>query len=132
MGWGLLADIDVESEFLRALGESRFTLYSFYRLANLRSYKAKLSFVPATTSEPCDILNGNLAPALKDNFNRVPIVIDGDFVCVYATYQSYIGSDLEFAPNAAPNDGLIHLVYMEGDIGRTRSTQFLISIDKGN
>jgi sphingosine kinase len=124
VGWGLLADIDVESEVLRALGESRFTIWSFYRLAKLRSYPAKLTYTPYVNSLEVgdNISTGNSAD---------PVVVEGDFVCIYSAYQSYIGSDLVFAPSAKPNDGLIHLVYMLGDIGRARATQFLISIDKG-
>jgi sphingosine kinase len=32
VGWGLLADIDIESEVLRNLGSPRFTIYSVARL----------------------------------------------------------------------------------------------------
>ncbi|CAN8002201.1 unnamed protein product, partial [Ixodes hexagonus] len=32
VGWGILADIDIESERLRAIGEIRFTLWAFWRL----------------------------------------------------------------------------------------------------
>lgn len=31
IGWGLIADIDIESEGLRFLGQSRFTIWSIYR-----------------------------------------------------------------------------------------------------
>lgn len=31
IGWGLIADIDIESEGLRFLGHSRFTLWAIYR-----------------------------------------------------------------------------------------------------
>jgi sphingosine kinase len=34
VGYGLLADIDIESERLRMLGESRFTVWAFARLAS--------------------------------------------------------------------------------------------------
>ena len=32
IGWGLLADIDIESERLRLLGEARFTIWALARL----------------------------------------------------------------------------------------------------
>lgn len=119
VGWGLLADIDIESEVLRAFGESRFSIWSLYRLAKLSSYNAKLSYIPV---DNCN----------EDQSNSLPVVIDGDFTCVYSSYQSYIGSDLIFAPSAIPNDGTIHLVYLLEDIGRIKATKFLTSINKGN
>ena len=46
VGWGLLADIDIESEHLRAIGGQRFTIWSVARLIGLRTYKGKVSFLP--------------------------------------------------------------------------------------
>ncbi|KAG8190082.1 hypothetical protein JTE90_023054 [Oedothorax gibbosus] len=46
IGWGLMADIDIESERLRVLGESRFTVWAIYRAISLRKYKGKLSYLP--------------------------------------------------------------------------------------
>jgi sphingosine kinase len=132
VGWGLLADIDVESEFLRTLGESRFTIWSFYRLIKLRSYFAQLSYIP-WNQKTQDAENGSVHANDNETSSNPPatVTVDGDFVCVYSSCQSYIGSDLVFAPQATANDGLIHLVYLPGDVGRARSTQFLISLDKG-
>ncbi|ODM97758.1 Sphingosine kinase 1 [Orchesella cincta] len=127
VGWGLLADIDVESEVLRAIGESRFTIWSFLRLAKLRHYKAQLSYIPCERVSR-DELNGTSRTSLRE---RDPVFIDGEFISVYSTCQSYIGSDLIFAPKAQPGDGLIHLTYMTKDAGRASATQFLLGIDKG-
>lgn len=45
VGWGLLSDIDIESERLRAIGGQRFALYAIARLLGLRTYKGKVSYV---------------------------------------------------------------------------------------
>ncbi|XP_048758666.2 sphingosine kinase 2-like isoform X2 [Ostrea edulis] len=50
--WGLIADIDYESERMRILGASRFTLYFIKRVVSLRKYRAKISFLPVTTYDP--------------------------------------------------------------------------------
>ncbi|XP_062611044.1 sphingosine kinase 2-like isoform X2 [Saccostrea cucullata] len=50
--WGLVADIDYESERLRVLGASRFTLYFIKRVVSLRKYRAKVSFLPVTPYDP--------------------------------------------------------------------------------
>lgn len=39
IGWGLLADIDIESEKLRAIGSQRFSVWSVARLLGLRTYR---------------------------------------------------------------------------------------------
>jgi len=112
-----LADIDIESEVIRSIGESRFTLWSLLRVAKLRTYTAQIQYS----------LKAEKGTSKSDN-NRV---IEGEFVNVYASCQSHIGSDIIFAPMATPNDGLIHLTIARGDIGRTRITQFLLGLAKG-
>uniref|UniRef100_A0A915KUD0 DAGKc domain-containing protein n=1 Tax=Romanomermis culicivorax TaxID=13658 RepID=A0A915KUD0_ROMCU len=45
LGWGILADIDIESEkFRRLLGGSRFFASGVVRFANLRAYSGRLGF----------------------------------------------------------------------------------------
>ncbi|XP_073833410.1 sphingosine kinase 1 [Musca autumnalis] len=46
VGWGLIADVDIESEKLRSIGAQRFTLWSIHRILHLRTYKGKLSYLP--------------------------------------------------------------------------------------
>ncbi|KAH8400469.1 hypothetical protein KR222_000959 [Zaprionus bogoriensis] len=47
VGWGLIADIDIESERLRSIGAQRFTLWAIKRLITLRTYRGRLSYLPA-------------------------------------------------------------------------------------
>lgn len=58
VGWGLLSDIDIESERLRMLGGQRFTIWSVARLIGLRSYGGKLWYLPASIplAEPKEVL----------------------------------------------------------------------------
>ncbi|XP_041987400.1 sphingosine kinase 1-like [Aricia agestis] len=44
VGWGLLSDIDIESESLRLIGGQRFTLWALARLVGLRKYKGVVSY----------------------------------------------------------------------------------------
>jgi len=126
-GWGLLSDIDVESEVIRGFGEARFTLWSFFRLASLRSYQGKLSFIPWDVTDNPESANRKLGYE-----NGVEQTVEGDFVNVYSTCQSHIGTDLIFAPDAAPNDRVIHLTFIERSAGRMAPTQFLLNLDKGD
>ncbi|KAL1451785.1 hypothetical protein WDU94_006131 [Cyamophila willieti] len=45
IGWGILADIDIESERIRAVGSQRFAIWSVARLIGLRTYQGTLSFL---------------------------------------------------------------------------------------
>ncbi|KAH8370998.1 hypothetical protein KR093_005855 [Drosophila rubida] len=49
IGWGLISDVDIESECIRMFGYQRFTIWTLYRLANLRTYNGKISYLPADT-----------------------------------------------------------------------------------
>lgn len=61
VGWGLLADIDIESERLRAIGGQRFTVWSVARLIGLRTYKGKVSYLPCNKVPPTENMeNGNI------------------------------------------------------------------------
>lgn len=45
--WGMVADVDIESEKYRCMGESRFLIGTIARIVGLRSYRGRLSFLPA-------------------------------------------------------------------------------------
>lgn len=49
IGWGLISDIDIESERLRSFGYQRFAIWSVHRLINLRTYHGTLSYLPVTS-----------------------------------------------------------------------------------
>ncbi|CAJ0932306.1 unnamed protein product, partial [Mesorhabditis belari] len=51
-GWGLLADIDIESErWRKTLGSSRFVAGALIRVFNLRTYRGRLSYLPYRRAE---------------------------------------------------------------------------------
>nr|XP_016926201.1 sphingosine kinase 2 [Drosophila suzukii] len=45
IGWGLISDVDIESERIRLLGYQRFTVWTLYRLVNLRTYNGRISYL---------------------------------------------------------------------------------------
>lgn len=48
VAWGFVADVDIESEKYRHVGAARFTVGTLVRLASLRVYRGRLSYLPAT------------------------------------------------------------------------------------
>lgn len=74
VGWGLISDIDIESERLRAIGGQRFTIWSVARIIGLRTYKGKVSYlacdkVPA--SENCNRENGFQKDCLQTEMGKI-------------------------------------------------------------
>ncbi len=80
-GMGLLSDIDIESEVFRLLGETRYTVWAFYRIAKLQSYSGiKLSYTN---------LQGE----------RISVE-ENDFIFIHSSWVSHIGSKIDFAPSS--------------------------------
>ncbi|KAK2711006.1 hypothetical protein QYM36_012244 [Artemia franciscana] len=64
VGYGLLADIDIESERLRSLGESRFTIWAVLRLIGLKTYRMKVSYLQAEPGDKGETQPQRLSPRL--------------------------------------------------------------------
>ena len=124
VGWGLMADIDIESERLRMIGEPRFTLWALYRSFALRKNRAVLSYLPAESTP-------SAAPPLDSPVPSDWVTIDDTFVQIYSAFQTHISSTAIFAPNATFDDGLIWLVFIRGDVSRKQVIQFLLALEKG-
>ncbi|RZF36056.1 hypothetical protein LSTR_LSTR005872 [Laodelphax striatellus] len=85
IGWGLLSDIDVESERLRAIGSQRFTIWSVARLIGLRTYKGRLSFVripadrlPLSRNGSSSFLSRSISECVDVNSSMYPSNSFGD------------------------------------------------------
>ncbi|KAM9723603.1 sphingosine kinase 2 [Menidia menidia] len=81
VAWGFVSDVDIESERYRGLGSARFTLGTLVRIASLRSYKGRLSYLPpsviatspdGTPPPPRRPLSRSITEGL-DGFWRTPI-----------------------------------------------------------
>lgn len=92
--WAFLADVDLGSESLRCLGDLRFHLAAVYRICCLRRYEGRLSYLPPGEDW---------------------VVVDAEnFHVAIALNLSHIDASTPLAPDARPNDGLVHLVFTCG------------------
>ncbi|KAF8361696.1 sphk-1 [Pristionchus pacificus] len=72
VGWGLMADIDVESErWRKSLGSNRFVVGALIRCCNLRTYRGRLSYREHTLSDdsahsPFAVFGRTAAEKLRD------------------------------------------------------------------
>ena len=123
-GWGLMSDIDIESERLRFLGEARFTIWSLYRAANTKKYQGTLSYLPA------DKVNSTV-PFLEAPLNSDWVTVSGPFITVYASVQPYLSQKVQFAPDSRLDDSTIYLLYIREGVSALKIVQFLVSLEEG-
>nr|XP_033816696.1 sphingosine kinase 1 [Geotrypetes seraphini] len=68
--WGFISDVDIESEKYRMMGQARFTLGTLIRLSSLRTYKGRLSYLPAaaTSDESSSFTSSQISQNIQYNF----------------------------------------------------------------
>ncbi|KAJ3614859.1 hypothetical protein NHX12_018429 [Muraenolepis orangiensis] len=150
LAWGFVADVDVESEKYRHVGAARFTVGTLVRLASLRVYRGRLSYLPAPAEgddddnakgkeipddSRQDSLTGPVDSLLPPADEPVPtdwvVVPEEEFVLTLAIYQSRLAEDLLAAPAATLDQGLIHLMYVKAGISRASLLQMFLAMEKG-
>ncbi|KAM3923457.1 sphingosine kinase 1 [Leptodactylus fuscus] len=156
LAWGFISDVDIESEKYRFMGYARFSVGTFVRLTALRTYRGRLSYLPAvslseegdTTSnipDSSDSVQGSSSDslesqALEDSLlapldQPVPShwqTVEDQFVLVLALYQSHLGAEHFTAPMVkGPGEGNIHLFYATSRISRTSLIKLFVAMEKG-
>jgi sphingosine kinase len=62
VSWGIIADIDLESETCRCCGPMRYSVYGAFRWMCLRNYYGALYYLPESSTQSLDDI-----PSLKSN-----------------------------------------------------------------
>ncbi|OAY69958.1 Sphingosine kinase 2 [Ananas comosus] len=90
--WGLIADIDIESEKYRWMGSARLDFYSLLRIMNLRKYSGLVQFVPAPGYE------GYGEPIKQIDYHKDETTCsqEGQESNVEAQTQGYPGPQIDF------------------------------------
>ena len=122
LSWALVADIDIESEALRCLGGSRFTVQALVRCAALRRYNGSLVFrspvgAPMLGDRPAT--EGEFAAAVRLGVADSDDLgcwhaLDGPFDSFWALNVPWGGETALAAPNAVLDDGAFDLVVVRG------------------
>lgn len=137
LAWGLVADIDIESEKYRWMGSSRLDFYGLVRVLHLRRYNGKVFFVPAPGYEAygtpmtqsdggtgLDVHSQNQEDTLKvqehgyQGFNTSIQelewrIVDGPFVSVWLHNVPWASEATMAAPNAQFSDGYLDLIMIK-------------------
>ncbi|XVF27722.1 hypothetical protein REPUB_Repub14bG0133100 [Reevesia pubescens] len=135
LAWGLIADIDIESEKYRWMGSARIDFYALQRILRLRHYNGRISFVPAPGfedygeptsyhSEPTSEKSpsqeeslviqqhGYLGSNIKLE-NMQWRTISGPFVSIWLHNVPWGSEDVMAAPCAKFSDGYLDLIMVK-------------------
>lgn len=105
--WAIIAEIDIESEFLRFLGAARFDVWAVWRVLTQRKYRAKFSYLPKPES------GGEIAMPLLDQ----PVstsdgwkVIEDEFHLFWASHVTHASSTTFNSPDSEMADGVFRIL----------------------
>ena len=123
LAWGLISDVDLESEKLRFLGAYRFDVYALFLMTLLRTYRGKFSFLP---HHDCQIY-GNQTLCESAEWQE----ITDDFIFLWAMNTPWAAEDMNVTPYAKLNDGAIDVLVMRRGTSRRELLQALLRCGKG-
>ncbi|XP_057962551.1 sphingosine kinase 1-like [Malania oleifera] len=156
LAWGLVADIDIESEKYRWMGSARLDFYGLQRMLFLRKYNGCISFIPAPGFEkfgnPCDkkdqvIYKLNICdPSQGDPFkcqrrgymgphnhleNMEWRTISGPFISIWLHNVPWGSEDSMAAPDAKFSDGYLDLIIIR-DCPKFALLSLMMELSSGN
>ncbi|CAA7409198.1 unnamed protein product [Spirodela intermedia] len=135
--WGLIADVDIESEKYRWMGSARLDFYALLRVLSLRRYHGRVHFVPAPGYEAHGAPAGGLEPPLcgdhdhdhdhgGDGMERRgyqgPTIsfkssewrsVEGPFIAVWLHNVPWGSADAMPAPEAKFSDGYLDVLIIK-------------------
>ena len=88
--WGIIADIDIESESMRYLGGTRFLVETIARVVNLRHYRGKISFLPSDRK-------GEIPTSIDQPVPKNWTTIEDSFIGVMALKVSHLSRFLKLS-----------------------------------
>lgn len=140
LSWGFVADVDLESEKYRSLGEIRFTVGTFFRLASLRIYQGQLAYLPvgkAASKIPASSLaqkgpaNTYLVPLEEPVPPHWTVVPEQDFVLVLVLLHTHLSTEMFAAPMGRCEAGVMHLFYIRAGVSRAMLLRLFLAMQKG-
>lgn len=145
LAWGLIADIDIESEKYRWMGSARIDFYALKRIFKLRKYDGCIRFVPAPGYEAygeATSLENDVASIVNASGEKTDMCtqygyagsthnmnnlnwrrVDGPFISIWLHNVPWGSETTMAAPDAKFSDGYLDLIMI-----RECSTLGLVSL----
>ncbi|GMI93381.1 sphingosine kinase 1 [Hibiscus trionum] len=153
LAWGLIADIDIESEKYRWMGSARIDFYGIQRIFFLRHYNGRICFVPAPgfedygepmsyhgepTSEEIPAQESSLKSKQHGYLgsdvkleNMHWRTISGPFVSIWLHNVPWGSEDAMAAPDAKFSDGYLDLIMLK-DLPRLSLLSLMSNMNDGS
>jgi sphingosine kinase len=123
LAWGLISDVDIESEKLKFLGALRFDAYALMLLSLLRTYKGRFTYLPHPNFNQ---------PQKQSNIDSSGWQeMEDDFIFLWAMNTPWAAYDKNVTPHASLNDGAIDVLVMRRGTSRWELLQALLKCGKG-
>lgn len=158
VAWGLVADVDIESEAFRRLGgQIRDTLGALKCIAQKKLYHGRLSYLPIEEDEPGsspppvgvtgsstppDGVTGSclpscgpptaLLPSLTDPVPSNWKTIETNFVTMMTMMVPVMGDKFMAHPDLQLGSGEFYLIYIQDDVKRGAILSMLLSMENGD
>lgn len=144
LGWGIISDVDIESEKLRFLGSIRTDVYALIRIATWRHYPGKFYYLPAnlpnnlpnnlpeteaiapfkskspreyqSECQPWKKCSNCLAAQINPVQEQNWQVIQDEFILIWALNISHATQNLKPAPYAHLSDGMMDVIIVRRGI----------------
>eukprot|EP01017_Pseudomicrothorax_dubius_P028885 TRINITY_DN3466_c0_g1_i4.p1 TRINITY_DN3466_c0_g1~~TRINITY_DN3466_c0_g1_i4.p1 ORF type:complete len:498 (+),score=93.38 TRINITY_DN3466_c0_g1_i4:35-1528(+) len=127
--WGFIADVDLESEFMRCCGGARFDIYGVWRVLAMREYPGRI-FISETVASTSEL------PALDTEIEESQDwrKIDGPFISVLIMNTPFLSKGLHASPQSRLDDGLLYIQTQRGGnhAGRYRLIKYMLSQPTGD
>jgi sphingosine kinase len=96
--YGIIADIDIESEAIRFLGSLRMDVWAVWRVLSLRTYRAKFSYIPAGKYVE--------VPPLEKPLSEDWVTEVNEFILFWASHVTHAAERTFHSPNCKPGEGV--------------------------
>ncbi len=128
--WGLIADVDIDSEVIRCVGEARLHLFSLFAVLRSRRYRGRLTFLPCSAHAEATVQLPPLGSPLPVTDGWVSI--EDDFLLVLISCVSHIGEDVHSNPGKALGDGKLNIMVLrKKNITRWRLLSLFLALEHG-
>jgi sphingosine kinase len=121
LAWGLISDVDIESEKLKFLGALRFDVYALMLLSLLRIYRGRFSY----------LLHPDFNQLQENSSSTAWQVMEDNFIFLWAMNTPWAAHDMNVTPYAKLNDGAIDVLVMRQGTSRWELLQALMRCGKG-
>jgi sphingosine kinase len=130
--WAMIANIDIESEVIHFMGESRFDIWAVWRCIFLRRYRARFSYLPAS-KVPDKTKAIDHMPALAEAVPADWVTVEDNFLLFWASHVSHASMHAHHSPRSHWQDHILQILTVRGDfISRYRMVRILLGLETGS